>query len=223
MAMQARKAAASHQPPIKSAPAPKSTSATSRVAKQSSVAASTAAHAKMPDPVKKPEGVSMSQRIARQGTVCRQDSARVSKIAPPPAEQVKPSMSAADRIQKQAVVASAQKHGNTKVEVNDDFLKKLRAEYAVYVKNLMAELEKSGPLYFVPENKEPEKVEPAVVDNVNGVSTAEGEMVMVAEPSEPVPGMPFQATPVITTPEAKRSARKSRKKAAVQEESASAE
>lgn len=214
MAMQARIAAASHRAPIKSAPAKPAVSGASRIAKQSNVARATSNGGKgaPPEPKKAPASMTAAQRMARQGSVSRQDSAKASNIAPPPPAPKTATMSAADRIQKQAIVASAQKHGEKKVEVNKDFLNKLKAEYAEYVKKLMAELDKEGPMFFTPK-AEPPKAEPAVEEKVNGISTAEGEMVIEAEPSAQVPGMPFQATPVITAPEVKRAARKSRKKA----------
>lgn len=116
---------------------------------------------------------------------------------PPPAATPAPSMSAAERIQKQAIAAIAQKNGDTKVEVNKDIIEKLKAQYKVFLKKLEAELAKEGPMYFVQKTESPEATP------VNGVSTAEGEMVIEAKASEPVTGMPYQATPVISTAEAK--------------------
>ena len=74
---------------------------------------------------------------------------------------------------------------------------------------VMAELSGSGPMFFVPKEP-PLKSEPAVETKVNGISTAEGEMVVEAQPSAQVGSMPYQATPVIT--ETPKPARRTRKK-----------
>lgn len=89
-------------------------------------------------------------------------------------------------------------------------LNKLKADYAVFMKNLLAELDANGPMFFTP-NEQPLKSEPEVETKVNGISTAAGEMVVEAQPSVQVGTMPYQATPVIT--EKPRAARRRRKKA----------
>lgn len=216
MAMQARAAAASHVKPIAPAKQAATVSVASRAAKQANVAKADSNHAGngAPPEARKPVAtMSAAQRIARQGTVARQNSDAASRVPPPPAE-AKPtaSMSAAERIQKQAITASAQKRGNIKTEVTQELLDKIRAEYKVFAKGLLEELEKEGPLFFVAGNVGA-KPKPAVAEASNGVSTAEGEMVIEAKPSEPVPGMPFQATPVIT-PAHKRRGRKAKTEAA---------
>lgn len=210
MAMQARAAAASHVKPVTAVKKATTVSVTNRAAKQANIAkadSNRAGHGAPPEARKPVSSMSAAQRIARQGTVAKQGSVAAAKVPPPPDTKPVATMSAADRIQKQAIVASAQKRGDVKAEVNKDFLAKLKLEYAEFVKKLMAEMEKEGPLYFAGQTAPANKAEP-VADKVNGISTAEGEMVVEAAPSEPVPGMPFQATPVITTP----SKRKSRKK-----------
>lgn len=220
MAMQARAAAASHVKPITAAKTATTVSAVNRAAKQASVAKSDSNRGGngAPPEAKKPvAAMSAAQRIARQGTVARQNSAASANVPPPPASNPAPTMSAAERIQNQALVASAQKRGTTKAEVTEKVLAEIKAKYKVFLANIDKELAKLGPMYFVPTAKpavapaaaQAAKVE-AVADKVNGISTAEGEMVVEAQPSEPVPGMPFQATPVIT-PAPKRKAR--RKKA----------
>lgn len=220
MAMQARAAAASHVKPITAPKKVNTVSAVNRAAKQASVAKSDSNRGGngAPPEAKKPvAAMSAAQRIARQGTVARQNSAASANVPPPPASNPAPTMSAAERIQNQALVASAQKRGTTKAEVTEKVLAEIKAKYKVFLANIDKELAKLGPMYFVPTAKpaaapaaaQAAKVE-AVADKVNGISTAEGEMVVEAQPSEPVPGMPFQATPVIT-PAPKRKAR--RKKA----------
>lgn len=188
MAMQARAAAASHQAPVKSVTKAASVSAAQRMAKQATVT-----KAAPPAPKAAPAAVSAAQRIARQASIAKQDNAATAAVPPPPATTPSPTMSAAERIQKQAITATVQKNGETKAEVNKDIIEKLRAEYKVFLKKLEAELAKEGPMYFIPKTDAP-KATP-----VNGVSTAEGEMVIEAKASEPVPGMPYQATPVIVT------------------------
>lgn len=193
MAMQARAAVASHQAPMKSVTKSATVSAAQRMAKQATVT-----KAAPPAPKAAPASVSAAQRIARQASIARQESVSTAAVPPPPpAAAPAPSMSAAERIQKQAIAAVAQKNGDTKVEVNKDIIEKLKAQYKVFLKKLEAELAKEGPMYFVP------KAESTEVTPVNGVSTAEGEMVIEAKASEPVTGMPYQATPVISTAEAK--------------------
>lgn len=220
MAMQARAAAASHVKPITAPKKVNTVSAVNRAAKQASVAKSDSNRGGngAPPEAKKPvAAMSAAQRIARQGTVARQNSAASANVPPPPVSNPAPTMSAAERIQNQALVASAQKRGTTKAEVTEKVLAEIKAKYKVFLANIDKELAKLGPMYFVPTAKpaaapaaaQAAKVE-AVADKVNGISTAEGEMVVEAQPSEPVPGMPFQATPVIT-PAPKRKAR--RKKA----------
>ena len=220
MAMQARAAAASHVKPITAPKKVNTVSAVNRAAKQASVAKSDSNRGGngAPPEAKKPvAAMSAAQRIARQGTVARQNSAASANVPPPPASNPAPTMSAAERIQNQALVASAQKRGTTKAEVTEKVLAEIKAKYKVFLANIDKELAKLGPMYFVPTAKpaaapaaaQAAKVE-EVADKVNGISTAEGEMVVEAQPSEPVPGMPFQATPVIT-PAPKRKVR--RKKA----------
>ena len=220
MAMQARAAAASHVKPITAPKKVNTVSAVNRAAMQASVAkadSNRGGNAAPPEAKKPVAAMSAAQRIARQGTVARQNSAASANVPPPPASNPAPTMSAAERIQNQALVASAQKRGATKAEVTEKVLADIKAKYKVFLANIDKELAKLGPMYFVPTAKpaaapaaaQAAKVE-AVADKVNGISTAEGEMVVEAQPSEPVPGMPFQATPVIT-PAPKRKAR--RKKA----------
>lgn len=215
MAMQARAAAASHVKPIAPAKQAATVSVASRAAKQANVAKADSNHAGngAPPEARKPVAtMSAAQRIARQGTVARQNSDTASRVPPPAEAKPTASMSAAERIQKQAITASAQKRGNIKTEVTQELLDKIRAEYKVFAKGLLEELEKEGPLFFVAGNVGA-KPKPAVAEAANGVSTAEGEMVIEAKPSEPVPGMPFQATPVIT-PAPKRRGRKTKREAA---------
>lgn len=192
MAMQARAAAASHQAPVKSVTKSATVSAAQRMARQATVTKTAP-----PAPKAAPASVSAAQRIARQASIARQESVSTAAVPPPPAAAPAPSMSAAERIQKQAIAGVAQKNGDTKVEVNQDIIEKLKAQYKVFLKKLEAELAKEGPMYFVP------KAESTEATPVNGVSTAEGEMVIEAKASEPVTGMPYQATPVISTVEAK--------------------
>lgn len=218
MAMQARAAAASHVKPITAPKKVNTVSAVNRAAKQASVAKSDSNRGGngAPPEAKKPvAAMSAAQRIARQGTVARQNSAASANVPPPPASNPAPTMSAAERIQNQALVASAQKRGTTKAEVTEKVLAEIKAKYKVFLANIDKELAKLGPMYFVPTAKpaaapaaaQAAKVE-AVSDKVNGISTAEGEMVVEAQPSEPVPGMPFQATPVITPAPKRKSRRK---------------
>lgn len=218
MAMQARAAAASHVKPITAPKKVNTVSAVNRAAKQASVAKSDSNRGGngAPPEAKKPvAAMSAAQRIARQGTVARQNSAASANVPPPPASNPAPTMSAAERIQNQALVASAQKRGTTKAEVTEKVLAEIKAKYKVFLANIDKELAKLGPMYFVPTAKpaaapavaQAAKVE-AVADKVNGISTAEGEMVVEAQPSEPVPGMPFQATPVITPAPKRKSRRK---------------
>ena len=218
MAMQARAAAASHVKPITSPKKANTVSAVNRAAKQASVAKSDSNRGGngAPPEAKKPvAAMSAAQRIARQGTVARQNSAASANVPPPPASNPAPTMSAAERIQNQALVASAQKRGTTKAEVTEKVLAEIKAKYKVFLANIDKELAKLGPMYFVPTAKpaaapaaaQAAKVE-SVSDKVNGISTAEGEMVVEAQPSEPVPGMPFQATPVITPAPKRKSRRK---------------
>ena len=192
MAMQARAAVASHQAPMKSVTKSATVSAAQRMAKQATVT-----KAAPPAPKATPASGSAAQRIARQASIARQDSVSTAAVPPPPAATPAPSMSAAERIQKQAIAAIAQKNGDTKVEVNKDIIEKLKAQYKVFLKKLEAELAKEGPMYFVQKTESPEATP------VNGVSTAEGEMVIEAKASEPVTGMPYQVTPVISTAETK--------------------
>lgn len=217
MAMQARAAAASHVKPIAAPKKVNTVSAVNRAAKQASVAKSDSNRGGngAPPEAKKPvAAMSAAQRIARQGTVARQNSAASANVPPPPTSNPTPTMSAAERIQNQALVASAQKRGTTKAEVTEKVLAEIKAKYKVFLANIDKELAKLGPMYFVPTAKpaaapaaaQAAKVE-EVADKVNGISTAEGEMVVEAQPSEPVPGMPFQATPVIT-PAPKRKVRR---------------
>jgi hypothetical protein len=218
MAMQARAAAASHVKPITAPKKVNTVSAVNRAAKQASVAKSDSNRGGngAPPEAKKPvAAMSAAQRIARQGTVARQNSAASANVPPPPASNPAPTMSAAERIQNQALVASAPKRGTTKAEVTEKVLAEIKAKYKVFLANIDKELAKLGPMCFVPTAKpaaapaaaQAAKVE-AVSDKVNGISTAEGEMVVEAQPSEPVPGMPFQATPVITPAPKRKSRRK---------------
>jgi hypothetical protein len=222
MAMQARAAAASHVKPITAPKKVNTVSAVNRAAKQANVAKADSNRGgnAAPPEAKKPVAVmSAAQRIARQGTVARQNSAASANVPPPPASNPAPTMSAAERIQNQALVASAQKRGTTKAEVTEKVLADIKAKYKVFLANIDKEIAKLGPMYFVPTAKPAAATAaaPAVVavekseevaDKVNGISTAEGEMVIEAQPSEPVPGMPFQATPVITTVPKRRARRK---------------
>jgi len=222
MAMQARAAAASHVKPITVAKTVTTVSAASRAAKQANVAKADGNRSTKgtPPEAKNPAAtMSAAQRIARQGTVAKQNSAALANVPPPPETKAAPTMSANDRIQKQAIVAAAQKHGSVKADVNEQVLAQIRAKYKVFLANLEKELAKMGPMFFTPTDKPAaapaaapavaavEKSE-EVADKVNGIATAEGEMVIEAQPSEPVPGMPFQATPVITTVPKHRARRK---------------
>lgn len=218
MAMQARAAAASHVKPITAAKTATTVSAVSRAAKQANVAKADGNRSTKgtPPEAKNPAAtMSAAQRIARQGTVARQNSAARANVPPPPETKSAPTMSANDCIQKQALAAAAQKCGSVKAEANEQVLAQIRAKYNVFMANLEKELAKMGPMFFTPTAKPAaapavaavEKSE-EVADKVNGVATAEGEMVIEAQPSEPVPGMPFQATPVITTVPKRRTRRK---------------
>ena len=213
MAMQARAAAASHVNPIISAKTTATVSAAARAAKQASVVQSTrgpSGAGAPPDAKTTGNSMGAMERIARQGSVARQNSAAAAHIAPPPAEKTAATLSASERIHKQALTAAAQARGSTKADVNEQVLADIRARYAVYLANIDKEIAASGPLYFVPGQPQGDTVE-TVADNANGISTAEGTMVMEAEPSEPVPNMPYQATPVIIPEQPKRKPR--RKKA----------
>ena len=199
MAMQARAAAASH---VRPAPAPRpaaTVSEASRLARQASVASADSARSG----VQQSQGdrvavMSAAERIARQGAVAQQNRIDAARMPLPPEPKAAATMSAEERIRKQAIVAAAQKNIDGKASVTDRVLADIRARYQVFLANLDKELSTMDPLFFMPNPAPEEKVE-EVADKVNGISTAEGEMVVEAEPSEPVPGMPFQATPVITT------------------------
>lgn len=213
MAMQARAAAASHVKPITAAKTATTVSAVSRAAKQANVATADGNRSTKgtPPEAKKPAAtMSAAQRIARQGSVAKQTSAALANVPPSPETKAAPTMNASGRIQKQAIIAAAQKRGNIKTEVTSALLEQIRGEYKVYAKNLLAELAKEGPLFFVPGTVQAKEAEDAI-NKVNGISTAEGEMVVEAKPSEPISGMPFQATPVITNVAKKKSRRKKEK------------
>lgn len=140
----------------------------------------------------------------------KQAARPVSKYTPPPdPAPVKKSVAeimADQQTKMEAKVGAKPASPSAGIDLN-----KLKSEYAIYVKNLMAELNSSGPMFFVPKD-EPLKSEPAVETKVNGISTAEGEMVVEAQPSVQVGSMPYQATPVIT--ETQKPARRTRKKKA---------
>lgn len=218
MAMQARAAAASHVTPIAAAKTVTTVSAASRAAKQANVATADSNRSTKGNPLeaKKPAAtMSASQRIARQGTVAKQNSAALANVPPPPETKAAPTMSVAERIRNQALVAAAQKCGTTNATVDGQVLAQIRAKYKVFLTNIETEISNMGPMFFTPTANPAdapaavaaEKSE-EVADKVNGIATAEGEMVIEAQPSEPVPGMPFQATPVITTAPKRRARRK---------------
>lgn len=211
MAMQAKAAVASHQAPLKSSTKSVSVSAAQRAAMQANAAKSSAmAKGTPPAPTATPAAVSAAQRMARQANISKQATAATAASATPPESKPTATMSAAERIRKQAIVATVQKRGETKAEVNKDVIDKLRSEYKVFLKKLEAELAKEGPMFFKAKDELPEELP------VNGVSTAEGEMVMEAKASEPVGGMPYQATPVIVTetkPATKKAPRQVRRRA----------
>ena len=216
MALQARAAAASHVKPVTTATTVATVSAASRVAKQASVVQATASSPAVgapPEATATSSSMGAAQRIARQGNVAKQNSAAAARMAPPPEPAATVTMSAAERIRKQAIVAVAQKAGTNRAEVNEQVLADIRAKYAVFLAEIEKEMSTMGPMYFVPNQATEAKAE-EVADKVNGISTAEGEMVVEAQPSEPVPNMPYQATPVIET------RRKPRRKKASETETA---
>lgn len=183
-----------------------------RMARQARAAAAT--HVNQVAAPRAASTVSAAQRIARQGAVVKETAVSLSGLQPPPDRGAAPSMSAAERISKQAIVAAAQRSGGGNTNINERVIADLRKKYEAFLAKLDAEMESAGPLFFVPGNTTEEK--PAeVTDQVNGISTAEGEMVVEAQPSEPVPNMPFQANPLISG-----GTKKSRRKKASTEENA---
>ena len=165
-------------------------------------------HKVSPQPSGSPQAsLSAAQRIAKQSAVTKGDAAAVRSIAPPPSRPAQPTMSVADRIARQSQVAKEQAMANGRSPGNtldNTALQQLKAEYEAWLKENASMFEGLDPMYFVPKDV-PEETKEAVADKVNGVSTTEGEMVITAEPSEQVGGMPYQATPVITpTPRTRR-------------------
>jgi len=144
--------------------------------------------------------LSTAQRIARQGATARNDSATL--VGLPPEPVAVHGLSAAERIAKQAMVAKEDSmrvgHGAGNA-LSDVQMRQLRSEYEAWLAQNMPELEGMEPMFFKPVDKESDE-KTSLAHDVNGVSTAEGEMVMPAGESVPVGGLPYQATPVVTTP-----------------------
>ena len=211
MAMQARAAAASHVKSITAAKTATTVSAVSRAARQANVATADSNRSTKgtpPEAAKPAATMSAAQRIARQGTVAKQNSAALANVPPPPETKAAPTMSVAERIRNQALVAAAQKCGTTKATVDGQVLAQIRAKYTVFLTNIETEISNMEPMFFTPTASPAAEKSEEVADKVNGIATAEGEMVIEAQPSEPVPGMSFQATPVITTAPKRRARRK---------------
>ena len=159
----------------------------------------------------KPAAKSAAQIMAEQQAKIA--GAPAPKFTPPP-EPVRRHKTVAEIMAEQQAKVAARDAGRAEPSANIN-LDRLKAEYADFVKNLMAEMDGMGPMFFVPGGS-PEK--PEAAGKVNGVSTAEGEMVMDAQPSAQVGTMPYQATPTVSKP-----SRRRRSKATAEESPAETE
>lgn len=152
--------------------------------------------------------MSIQERIAFQLAMAKQ-----SHKVTPPASAARTSgnpktVSVAERIAMQMAIVkddrarAGNRGGNT---LDSGMMDKLKAEYQEWLKN--AELDMGETMFFVPKDRPAEETTD-VAAQVNGVSTAEGEMIMAAEESQPVASMPYQATPTVTVPRQSRSRRR---------------
>ena len=206
MALQARKSAASRkvnpQPVVKS---PVAIGVAQRMAQQASIAKPAA-----PAPqASNAASMSATERIAKQAGVAKADSERAKHTAPPPSAPSTTTISAAERIARQVATASRQSAAVKASAGNQEVVNMYRKQYEQFLKNLDKMLAENGPMFFTAPASAPE-----AEAKVNGVSTAEGEMVIPAAPAEPVGNLPYQATPVITPAPAKRPPRAPRRKKA---------
>lgn len=151
--------------------------------------------------------MSIQERIAFQLAMAKQ-SHKVTPTASAVASGNPQTVSVAERIAMQMAIVkddrarAGNRGGNT---LDSGMLEKLKSEYQEWLKN--AELDMGENMFFVPKDRPAEET-PDVADQVNGVSTAEGEMIMAAEESQPVASMPYQATPTVMAPRQSRSRRR---------------
>lgn len=186
IAMQARAAAATHVNPGDAPKTVSSVSAATRAMRQAAVA-SQSANVQPAEPATG-AGMSAAQRVARQGTVARQSSARAATAVE---QKDAPATTVAERIQRQAAAVSVER--SSRPESPEALLAECRKKYEIFLANADKMIAEHGPMVFVAGEARLSEAVP-----VSGISTAEGEIVIEAKASEPVPGMPFQATPVIT-------------------------
>ena len=209
MALQARKSAASRKVKPQPVTKPSETiSVAQRMAQQASVAKPAAPAPQASNAV----SMSAAERMAKQAGVAKSDSERVKHTAPPPSAPATTTISAAERIARQVATVSQQSAAVKASAGNQAVVNMYRKQYEEFMKNLDKIVAENGPMFFTAPASAPE-----AEAKVNGVSTAEGEMVIPAAPAEPVGNLPYQATPVITPAPAKRPPRAPRRKKAVTE------
>ena len=167
--------------------------------------ASASKPAPAPPPAPSPSAASASDRIRQQLETVQASKSQAPAI-PPADTNGKPAVSAAERIARQVEITEAQKKEQARSATNDAILAELMENYGKWQADMLEKIKSSDPEFYekLMARKDINALMSKTTDSppihpVNGISTAEGEMLITAPPSQPIPGLPYQATPVIPT------------------------